>query len=106
MSTRTANKTKVKTGKPSTTGSKPAARKRSTAKPAATETQKSVTLTFNTDKKRPDTQPDSPTKGAHRFAEKGDEMLVGTLYTRKDKERALFGDRTPKGYKVTLEPIF
>jgi hypothetical protein len=88
MSTRTANATK------SAAAPKAPARKRTTAKsPAA---QKSVTLRFDLERETP---------GAIRFTEQGDDKLVGTLYTRKDKTKALFG-KTPKGYKVTVEPIF
>jgi hypothetical protein len=90
MSTRTANTVNTtKSVAPKT------ARKRTPAKKTPTP-QKSVTLRFDLERETP---------GAIRFTEQGDDKLVGTLYTRKDKTKALFG-KTPKGYKLTVEPIF
>lgn len=96
MSTRTANAAKSSTAKPTVkSASKTSAR---TAKPTTPKTQKSVTLTFDHEKDTP---------GTFRYAEQGekDALLVGTLYTKKAATLALFG-KQPKGYKVTIEPIF
>lgn len=99
MSTRTANAAKTASKPVVKSAAKTGTRRTSTPKPAAApKTQKSVTLTFDHEKDTP---------GTFRYAEQGekDALLVGTLYTKKAATLALFG-KQPKGYKVTIEPIF
>lgn len=101
MSNRTARRAAaaVSTTPKAKTTKKAAAKK--AAKPAdADKAQKQVTLRFPHEKN---------TKGAVRWAESGEEKLVGTIYTRKDKLASLFGVNVEKldgkTLKVTLEIV-